>query len=462
MQKTLDNLAALLAAGESATVEFKTSFNQEAIEAICAFANKRGGIVFVGLKNSEKILGVQLAQESLQTWLNEIKSKTEPALIPEVKVLEYKGKTLVAFIVRENAIKPVSVQGRYFVRHENSNHVMSLTEISDSVLQTQNSSWDYVLDESGSLEDISLEKVSESIARINARGRKIPTDPMDFLRKNRLMRDGKLTFAAQMLFAKDWHVNTAVQMGRFIDHIHIKDRDEAHGDLVTQVDQLFGFVKKHINCAVVISGKPENDLVWDYPLEAIREIILNMVVHRDYRSASESCIKIFDDRIEFFNPGSLLDDMTVEDLLNNSYLSTLRNKAIANHFHELGEIEKYGSGVTRVLQMFREAGNPELKIEATGTGVKVTAFALGVKTTDEVPDKMPNKIPNKVPDKTGLSNAENKVFEAVKENNGCGVKDVMSKTGFSDRHVRNNLASLIEKKLIERRGSKKTGGYFVV
>ena len=221
--------------------------------------------------------------------MNEIKSKTEPALIPEVEILEYKGKTLVAFIVRENAIKPVSVQGRYFVRHANSNHVMSLTEISDSVLQTQNSSWDYVLDESGSLDDISLEKVSESIARINARGRKIPTDPMDFLRKNRLMRDGKLTFAAQMLFAKDWHVNTAVQMGRFIDHIHIKDRDEAHGDLVTQVDQLFGFVKKHINCAVVISGKPENDLVWDYPLEAIREIILNMVVHRDYRSASESC-----------------------------------------------------------------------------------------------------------------------------------------------------------------------------
>lgn len=339
---------------------------------------------------------------------------------------------------------------------------MSLTEISDSVLQTQNSSWDYVLDESGSLDDISLEKVSESIARINARGHKIPTDPMDFLRKNRLMRDGKLTFAAQMLFAKDWHVNTAVQMGRFIDPIHIKDRDEAHGDLVMQVDQLFGFVKKHINCAVVISGKPENDLVWDYPLEAIREIILNMIVHRDYRSASESCIKIFDDRIEFFNPGLLLDDMTVEDLLNNSYLSTLRNKAIANHFHELGEIEKYGSGVTRVLQMFREAGNPELKIEATGTGVKVTAFALGVKTTDGVPDKVPDKVPNKMPDKTGLSNAENKVFEAVKENNGCGVKDVMSKTGFSDRHARNNLASLIEKKLIERRGSKKTGGYFVV
>ncbi|MCQ2052895.1 MAG: transcriptional regulator [archaeon] len=334
---------------------------------------------------------------------------------------------------------------------------MSLTEISDSVLQTQNSSWDYVLDESGSLEDISLEKVSESIARINARGHKIPTDPMDFLRKNRLMRDGKLTFAAQMLFAKDWHVNTAVQMGRFIDPIHIKDRDEAHGDLVTQVDQLFGFVKKHINCAVVISGKPENDLVWDYPLEAIREIILNMVVHRDYRAASESCIKIFDDRIEFFNPGSLLDDMTVEDLLNNSYLSTLRNKAIANHFHELGEIEKYGSGVTRVLQMFREAGNPELKIEATGTGVKVTAFALGVKVADKA-----DKIADKIADKTALTTSEKKVLAVVNEVNGCGISLIMEKTGFSNSYIRKNLALLVEKKLVERRGSKKTGGYFVV
>ena len=120
--------------------------------------------------------------------------------------------------------------------------------------------WDYVLDESGSMEDISLEKIERSIERINSRGYHLPMDAVEFLRKNRLLREDKLTFAAEMLFAKEWHMNTAVQMGFFQSPTIIRDRDEAHGDLVSQVDQVFNFVKKHINCAVVISGKPENDL----------------------------------------------------------------------------------------------------------------------------------------------------------------------------------------------------------
>ena len=156
--------------------------------------------------------------------------------------------------------------------------------------------------------------------------------------------------------------------------------------------------KKHINCAVVISGKPENDLVWDYPLDALRELVLNMIVHRDYRSPSESCVKVFQDHIEFFNPGKLPDDMTVDDLVNGRYLSTLRNKAIANHFHQLGEIEKYGSGVTRVISLFRAAGLRDPKFEMVGAGVRVTVFARDVdeqvsgRNTPETTEKTTEKI----------------------------------------------------------------------
>ena len=298
---------AIIKTGESSTVEFKSSFNQEVVEAVGAFANRHGGVVLVGLKSCDKVMGLQIADESVQKWLNEIKSKTEPAQVPDIEPIRYRGKALVAITVRESPIKPVAVQGRYFIRHENSNHAMSPAEIGDCTLRTQNSSWDFVLDDSGSMEDISLKKVMQSIRRINQRGYHISRDPIDFLRKNRLLREGKLTFAAEMLFAKDWHVNTAVQMGFFQSPTIIKDRGEAHGDLVGQVEEIYDFVKKHINCQVVISDKLENDLVWDYPLKAIREIILNMIVHRDYRSASESCVKIFDDRIEFFNPGKLMD-----------------------------------------------------------------------------------------------------------------------------------------------------------
>ena len=111
-------LEKMISKGENSKVEFKSSFNQETIESVCAFANKKGGTIFVGLKSLTKVHGVQIGEESVQNWLNEIKSKTEPEQIPDVELIEYKGKKLVALIVRESAIKPVSVQGRCFMRHE--------------------------------------------------------------------------------------------------------------------------------------------------------------------------------------------------------------------------------------------------------------------------------------------------------------------------------------------------------
>lgn len=470
MQLTYDKQIAL---GENSKVEFKSTFNQEVVESVCAFANKLGGTIFIGLKSAEKVLGLQLGPESLQHWLNEIKSKTEPVQIPDIESFEYKGKTLVAVTVHESAIKPVAVQGRCFKRHENSNHIMSPTEISDSMLQTQNSSWDYVLDESSSMDDISLEKVKQSIERINSRGYHIPLDAEEFLLKNRLLRNGKLAFAAEMLFAKDWHMNTAVQMGFFQSPTIIKDRDEAHSDLVSQVDQVFNFVKKHINCAVVISGKLENDLVWDYPLDALRELILNMIVHRDYRSPSESCVKVFADHIEFFNPGKLPDDISINDLLSNHYLSTLRNKAIANHFHQLGEIEKYGSGITRVIKLFHEAGLEAPKFEVTGTGVKVTVWTREVadkpttnENSDNNVDEVAVKVAIKVADKKSISklkkNTKERFLNIISQNPGCNVGDIMKATGFSNSYVRKILTTLNIAKKIEHRGSKKTGGYYIV
>ena len=448
----------LVKSGENEIIEFKSSFNQEVVESVCAFANRNGGTIIIGLKSPEKVYGLQLGEESVQQWLNEIKSKTEPVQIPDVEVFEYSGKTLVALIVRENAIKPVAVQGRSFMRHKNSNHVMTPSEIGDCMLQTQNSSWDYVLDESSSLDDISLEKVEQSVERINQRGFHIPKEPLDFLRKNRLFRDGKLAFAAEMLFAKDWHMNTAVQMGFFQTPTIIKDRDEAHGDLVSQVDQVFNFVKKHINCAVVITGKPENDLVWDYPLDALRELILNMIVHRDYRSPSESCVKVFSDHIELFNPGTLLNGMSVDDLLSNQYLSTLRNKAIANHFHQLGEIEKYGSGVTRVIKLFREAGLEDPKFEAIAGGVRVSVFAKNHSSIVDDKDDKDDKVDDKHLD---YSTPAESVYSTIFQCEGCKVAYISQKTNFSPSYVKAQLSKLIQTSKIEYRGSKKTGGYFI-
>jgi ATP-dependent DNA helicase RecG len=93
---------------------------------------------------------------------------------------------------------------------------------------------------------------------------------------------------------------------------------------LTQIDQVLDFVRKHINLEVIITGQPQNTQKWQYPMEAIREIVINMVLHRDYRSSSDSIVKVFDDHIEFYNPGRLPDNITIDDLISNKYRSTPR------------------------------------------------------------------------------------------------------------------------------------------
>ena len=87
-------------------------------------------------------------------------------------------------------------------------------------------------------------------------------------------------------------------------------------------------------------------------MDALREIVINMIVHRDYTSASESSVKIFDDHIEFYNPGKLSGGLSVQQLLSSNYTSSIRNKQIATLFKNAGLIERYGSGIKRVLESF--------------------------------------------------------------------------------------------------------------
>src|SRR5665647_975258 len=117
---------------ESVNVEFKSTFNADVIETLVAFANAKGGSVYVGISNDASVLGVELKSETLQNWINEIKNKTAPSLIPDVEVLTFDKHNIVLLSTPEFPIKPVSVKGKYYTRISNSNHLLSLNEISVS------------------------------------------------------------------------------------------------------------------------------------------------------------------------------------------------------------------------------------------------------------------------------------------------------------------------------------------
>ncbi len=131
-----DKLFEIIQQGESESVEFKTRFNDESIITLNAFANSKGGSVYIGVSDNGKIIGVDLHAESIVSWINEVKHKTEPSIIPDAEELSLDGKTVVVLSVKEFPVKPVAIQGRYYRRILKSNHRMSPGEISDLYLKT--------------------------------------------------------------------------------------------------------------------------------------------------------------------------------------------------------------------------------------------------------------------------------------------------------------------------------------
>ena len=370
----------MLPTKEDIKTEFKQSFTDDVIIALVAFANAKGGKVYVGMRDNGTVCGVSLGKEALQTWLNEIKQKTEPSIIPDLEVIDVQGKTVVMLTVQEYPVKPVSTKGRYYVRQANSNHLMSAFEISNSILQTKNSSWDYYIDNEHTINDISLDKVQLCIDKMRRRGVNITEQPIDFLKKKEFLKDNNLTYGGYLLFKAREDIMTTVELGFFQDTngIIIKDSSRLKNCLVSQVDDVMEYVKKHINLAIeIVATQVENVQHWDYPLEAIREIVLNMIVHRDYRSSADSVVKIYPDRIEFYNPGGLPDDLTIDDLMTNNYSSRPRNKQIADTFKEMGDIEKYGSGIRRVVNMCVDYGLPKPQWKQNSGGILVTVWKDG-------------------------------------------------------------------------------------
>jgi ATP-dependent DNA helicase RecG len=130
-----------------------------------------------------------------------------------------------------------------------------------------------------------------------------------------------------------------------------------------------------------------------------------MIIHRDYRSSSDSIVKIFNDRIEFYNPGKLPEGITVNDLLTNNYKSTPRNKLVADFCKSLGLIEKYGSCIQRIIEHFEEANLPQPQFRNISEGFMVTIFS----------EEFTNKVPDKVPD--NLIDNQCRILELVSVNN---------------------------------------------
>ncbi len=355
-----EELFKMMKKGESESLEFKENFDSEAIEAAVAFANARGGAIFIGVNDKGHTKGITLGKETLKEWANNLSQATEPVVIPEIEEFGIEGKSIVKITVKEYPIKPVAYKGVCYLRVGSSNRKLTPKEIAELHLQTTGSSWDSY-SANARIEDIDLNKVVEYVKLANETGRrKIKESPMEALKKLELIKGNKPTWAAILLFGKEpqrFLLQAKVHCGRFKGETTIIDDQLIDDSIIGQIEKVMEFAKRNLKLEFIITGKPRRDEKWEYPLDAIREAIINAVCHRDYTEPSDIQVRIYDNELIVWSPGKLPLGITLE-WLYKPHKSVLRNKLVAQVFFDIAFIERWGTGVQRMLELCEKQNLP--------------------------------------------------------------------------------------------------------
>ena len=441
----------LIRKGESATVEFKEGFDREAVETVGAMATTKGGVVLIGVTDKGIVKGVQVGRNTLKDWTNQIAQSTEMRVVPDVDIEEVDGRQVVVINVREAPIKPVSVKGKCFRRVGNSNRVMTPQEIAEMHLLSTNSSWDMYPARDTTVKDLALANVRRYMADANATGRRNfgpREEPLTALEKIELLKGGKPTWAALLLFGKEPQnkmVQATVHIGRFKQETMVIDDALIKGSIIDQVNDAMAFVRKNLSVKFVMTGKPKRDEVWDYPLDAVREAIINAICHRDYTDNADIQIKIHDDRMTIWNPGGLPGGMTMEDFFDPGHGSRPRNKFITQVFFDIKYVERYGRGIKMILDFCREAGLPAPDFQERFGGFMVT-FRKDVYNEEQLA-------------KMGLNERQTKAVLHVKSVGKVTNSEYLALNNCSSRTARYDLEELVSNAIFIRVGSGRATHY---
>jgi ATP-dependent DNA helicase RecG len=436
------NIDRLIESGESQFVEFKVSSEKEAIETLVAFANAQGGTVLVGVADDGSVKGVTLGKETLNNWLGQIKSASSPSIIPDIDAITIGGKIVVVIRIEEYPVKPVNTKGKYFKRIATSNHQLSLSEITDLYMHSLQLSWNSYEAPRESLDALSVAKIERFIDQVNQGGRfSLDSSPLFALEKLKYVVHTHPTWAALLLFAKE-PLRHHIHIGRFKTPTMIIDDRQITDTLFEAVDQAMKFIVSHISVAFTFDGSLQRKERFAYPLPALREALLNAVVHRDYANSSDIQIKIFDDRITFFSPGKLYGGLRIADLATDYYQSRLRNKLVAEAFYLTKNIEKYGSGFIRIRKELETYPEIFFFIEEIGGGVLVT-FRMREGVNE------------------GVSEGVNRLYQCIKEKPGVRLPEPSAEIQVPVKTLERWIKQLREEKRVVFKGAAKTGGYYV-
>ena len=432
----------ILKFGESETVEFKQSLAEkdQILETVSAFSNAHGGSIYIGIDASGNVTGVQVGKKTLETLANDIKLATDPKIFPSIETISANGKEIIQVRVPEHPSKPVWVGEKVFERVGKTNQRVPAERIRQLIRESQPFQWDQQIVRKASLSEIENKRVREFLQKVEEERNTEFEGSLSIaaaLSKLRLQEKNKPVIAAILLFGKKpqrWVPQSEVRCARFrgIETIEFEDMLVVRGTIVQQVNDVLQFLRKHINVSAKITGSPAREELWEYPKEALREAIVNAICHRDYEDTGNVQVRIFDNRIEVWNPGTLPKGLTIEDL-KGEHRSQPHNTLIAECFYLIKYLEQWGTGTNRMLRLCKDAGLPEPIFEQKA-GSFVVVFKRAKKRIEEVKTAQPIR----------LNETQKKILKYIRTHDGASTSELMNFLKVSDRAVHKNLQGMIQ------------------
>ncbi len=431
---------------ENKTTEFKREYMDDIKYAVIAFANTDGGKIYIGMNDDGTARGVEDVDGTMLRVTNMIRDAVRPdvTMFMECAVEVIGGKNVVVLTMQRGTSRPYYLHSKgvrpegVYVRQGASSVPASETAILNMIKET---SGDRYEDGRSINQQLTFEKTAAYFEK-----KKVEFGENQQRSLNIISEDG--TYSNLGMLLSDQCVHT-IKLAVFDGSVKsvFRDRKELGGSLLEQLEEAYAYIDSFNRTRAEFEGLDRIDKR-DYPPEALREALLNAIVHRDYAISGPTLISIFDDRIELVTIGGLVRGITFDDIMLG--ISVLRNQHLANVFYRLRLIEAYGTGMLKINECYADY-DVKPQIEATNNAFKITLPNTNYKknTATEAPVKTnPKKV---VP-----SDMREEIVIGLFENDDTiSRKDVEVALKVSQATAVSVLRKMVEKEiLIKENGGK--------
>jgi ATP-dependent DNA helicase RecG len=435
---------------EHQNIEYKQRWHDDYLKWVCGFANAQGGVIFIGKDDVGKVVGVADSKKLMDDIPNKIRNAM--GITVEVNLNEENGIHFIEILTLPYSV-PISLRGRYYYRSGSTKQELTGASLNEFLLKKSGKTWDDVIEPRARFDDIDNKavntffKASENAGRLpENNGLSVP----ERFEKLRLTENGQLKRAAIILFGKDpakFYPNTFGKIGRFgKDNADLKFQETEEGNLIVLLQAVLNQLNhKFLIKTIEFEGMHRIEK-GEYPVAAIREMLLNALVHRNYMGAPIQ-IRVYDDKISIWNEGILPDGLTL-DALKRSHSSRPRNPIIADVCFEGGYIDAWGRGTIKIIDTCNQASLPEPEMIELDGGFSLTLFK----------DKIsPEKL-----GKLGLNDRQIKAVLILNEKGKITNKEYQEINETTERTASRDLSDLVEKGIIKSSSIKGAGAFYTL